>query len=129
MTTTPKRKGKHMKPGFLMIVLTLLENGQLSAAFVNTQTLDECEGRAAAVRVILEDGEFPVKQIVCRASEAQFEPFVHGTDEAAARQAYLVSFDDETAIVEPVAACEAAGAAGEGRYCATSSQKLLSQAQ
>ena len=35
-----------MKLGFLMIVMTLLENGQLSAAFVNTESLEDCERRA-----------------------------------------------------------------------------------
>lgn len=117
-----------MKLGFLMIVLTVLENGQISAAFVNTQTLEECHGRAAAVRTILEDGNYPIEHLVCRASQAAFEPFVHGMDQFAGQQAYLVSFDDETATVEPVASCEEAATQQGARYCATSTQKLLSQA-
>lgn len=117
-----------MKLGFLMIVLTVLENGQLSAAFVNTQTLEECHGRAAAVRTILEEGDYPIEHLVCRASRAEFEPFVHGMDQLAERRAYLVSFDDETATVEPVASCGEAGVQEGARYCATSTQKLLSKA-
>lgn len=117
-----------MKLGFLMIVLTVLENGQLSAAFVNTQTLDECRDRAAVVQAILEEGDYAIENLVCRASQAEFEPFVHGMDQFAEQQAYLVSFDDETATVEPVASCGEAGAQEGARYCATSTQKLLSQA-
>lgn len=110
-----------------MIVLTFLESGQMSAAFVNTETLEACEKRASAVRSILENGGVAIERLVCRAAQAQFEPFVHGMDEHVERQAYLVSFDGETARVEPVASCEAAGAPGEARYCATSTQKLLPQ--
>lgn len=114
-----------MKLGFLMIILTLLENGQMSAAFVNTQTMEECGKRAAAVRTILEKGGVAIEHLVCRASQVQFEPFFHGTEDDAERQAYLISFDDKTATVEPVASCEAAPAPASARYCATSSQKLL----
>mgnify|MGYP002621790349 FL=1 len=68
-----------MKLGFLMIILTLAEGGQPSAAFVNTATLEECEQRAAVVRGILEQGEYPIEEMVCRASDAEFEPLVVDT--------------------------------------------------
>lgn len=116
-----------MTLGFLMIILTTLESGQLSAAFVNTQTLRECEERAATVRSILDSGGIAVERLVCRASRAQFEPFVHGMDDDAERLAYLISFDDEAAAVEPVASCDAVTERGEGAYCATSTQALLPQ--
>ncbi|MCC6947909.1 MAG: hypothetical protein IT539_09095 [Bradyrhizobiaceae bacterium] len=116
-----------MKLAFLMIILTLLKGGEMSVAFVNTQTLEECEKRAAVVRTILEKGGVTIEHLVCRASEVQFEPFVHGMEDDAERQAYLVSFDDKTATVEPIASCEAAGAPRAARYCATSTQKLLPQ--
>lgn len=114
-----------MKLGFLMIILTLLENGQMSAAFVNTQTMEECGKRAATVRTILEKGGVVIEHLVCRASQVQFEPFFHGTEDEPGRQAYLISFDDKTATVEPVASCEATRTPAAARYCATSSQKLL----
>lgn len=118
-----------MKLDFLMIILTLVDNGQLSAAFVNTATLAECEQRAAVVRGILETGDTPIEQMVCRASDAEFEPFVHGMEEFAERQAYLVSFDDTTATVEKVASCDGAAQSRPGTYCAVSMQKFASEAQ
>ena len=118
-----------MKLGFLMIILTLVENGQLSAAFVNTATLEECESRAAIVRGILEQGEYPIETMVCRASDAEFEPFVHGMEEFAEPQAYLVSFDDERATVEKTAACEAGANPAPGTWCAVSMQKFLSEVE
>ena len=118
-----------MTLGFLMIVLTFLDSGELSAAFVNTPTLEECEARGATVRTILEEGNVTIEQLVCRASQAQFEPFMHGGEEDAERHAYVVAFDDERARVEPVADCDAARPTEAGRYCVTSTQKQLSQAQ
>lgn len=118
-----------MKLAFLMIVLTQTAGGPLSAAFVNTETLEDCEGRVAAVRTILENGGYAIEQAICRASDARFEPFVHGTEGDAERYAYAISFDESNAAVEPVASCDAAGETAEGRYCATSTQKLLAQPQ
>ena len=43
-----------MASAFLMIILTLTSGAQLSAAFVNTPTLEDCEKRASIVRGILE---------------------------------------------------------------------------
>lgn len=118
-----------MTLAFLMIVLTLSDGAPLSAAFVNTATQAECEKRATVVRSILEKGDIKIKQMVCRASDVQFEPFAHGADGDARRYAYVISFDDTKATVVPVASCEATGASGEGRYCATSTQKLLPRTQ
>ncbi len=113
-----------MKLGFLMITLTLLGDGQLSAAFVNTETLEECEQRAAVVRGILEKGAYPIEEMVCRAAEVEFEPFVHGMEEPTDRQAYLISFDDTKATVERVESCEPASVQA-GQFCATSTQKIV----
>jgi len=117
-----------MKLGFLMIVMTLLENGQLSAAFVNTDTLADCERRANAIRMILSGQNVPIKDLVCRSSAAKFEPFSHGAPSTQAHS-YVVSFDEREAWITPRtddASCEA-GPAKPIRYCATSAQKLLSE--
>lgn len=113
----------------LMVVLTLSNGGQLSAAFVNTPTLADCEKRAAVVRGILDKGNVKITQIICRSSNIQFEPFAHGAEDDVKRHAYIVSFDDRSATIEPVASCDARSMTGEGRYCATSSQKPLPQSQ
>lgn len=118
-----------MASAFLMIILTLTSEAQISAAFVNTPTLEDCEKRATVVRGILEKGDIEVKQMVCRSSDVQFEPFVHGSEDDAERYSYVISFDDKNATVAPVPSCEVAGATGEGRYCATSTQKLLPRTQ
>ena len=117
-----------MKLGFLMIIFTLAEGGQLSGAFVNTATLEECEQRAGVVRGILEQGDMPVEQMVCRASEAEFEPFTHGMEAFAEKQTYIVSFDDERATVEKAATCDGVTPAA-GSWCVTSMQKFASEAQ
>lgn len=114
-----------MKLGFLMIVLTVLDSGQFSAAFVNTQTLEECEQRAEVVHAVFESGDYGMEQVVCRASQAQFTPFSHEVEDGARRHAFIVSFDEEAATVEPVASCEGVHAHGEAVYCATSTQQLL----
>jgi hypothetical protein len=114
-----------MPSAFLMIVLTLSSGPQLSAAFVNTETLPECEKRAAVVRGILDKGNVKITQMACRPSHIRFEPFAHGAEEDATRYAYVISIGDKGVTVEQVASCETANAGGEGRYCATSTQKLL----
>ncbi|WEX08556.1 hypothetical protein [Chelativorans sp. AA-79] len=122
-----------MKLGFLMIILMALEDGGLSAAFVNTHTLDECEDRSKIVEAILEDQNITIKELVCRASEARFEPFAHDAQEDPKRYNYFISFDDRDAWVEPDVsggeACEARAASGLARYCATSPQNMIPQGQ
>ena len=66
-----------MKLSFLMIILTMLESGDMSAAFVNTDSLDECERRAKAVSTILAGQNLPIKDLVCLRSEATFVPLSH----------------------------------------------------
>lgn len=118
-----------MKLGFLMIILTLADQGQLSGAFVNTATLEECEQRAAVVRSILEKGETPIEQMVCRASDAEFEPFAHGMEEFAEKQSYVVSFDDQHATVEKVESCDGRAPAAGQTFCVTSTQKFASEVE
>jgi hypothetical protein len=116
-----------MKLAFLMIVLTQPAGGDLSAAFVNTDSMEDCQARLAVVRSILESGSVPIEQAVCRASAARFEPFVHGSQEDGARYAYTISLDADAVAVEAVASCATTGKTADGRYCATSAQKLLAQ--
>lgn len=123
-----------MKLGMLMIVMTMLEGGGLSAAFVNTASLDECERRAEGLRAILSSQNVPIKDLVCRGSEARFQPFSHGDGSGEAHR-YVVTFDAQQAWVAPQAEgapCDGAAAAASAppdtiRYCATSTQKLLSE--
>ena len=124
-----------MKHEFLMIILTLLESGQMSAAFVNTASLEECERRAAAVRTILSNGDVPLKELICRRSDSVFEPFSHGTQSSNAHR-YRISFDASSAWIEQLAAdappCRdettpERDPAKPNQYCAVSAQNLLSE--
>ncbi len=123
-----------MKLSFLMIILTMLESGDMSAAFVNTDSLDECERRAKAVSTILAGQKLPIKDLVCRRSEATFEPFSHSGENAGAYR-YIVTFDEREAWVTPRgadAACDGEGASARAppepvRFCVSSAQKLLSE--
>lgn len=115
--------------GFLMIVLTFLDDGSLSAAFVNTPTLEECKARAEIVRTILEDQKLAIEALACRPSDLTFEPFQHGPS-GGTRHRYAIALGDDAAEVAPLAedqACapSAAGEAGIARFCVTSAQKLL----
>lgn len=120
-----------MTLGFLMIVLTALEGGSLSAAFVRTETRQECEQRAAAVRNILETGNVRVESIVCRASDARFEPFVHGAAPDAPHWRYAIAYDEHAATVTALAPqqeCPASNAPQTQHHCATSTQRPLAGA-
>lgn len=123
-----------MKLGFLMIVLTLLESGDMSAAFVNTDSLEECARRAKAVRTILSGQKLPIKDLVCRRSKATFEPFSHNAESVSAYR-YIVTFDAREAWIAPRPAdtdCKGEDASARAppeaiRYCVASAQKLLSK--
>lgn len=120
-----------MISGVLMLILTVTEGGQYSAAFVNTPTLAACEQRAQSVRAILEQGDVQIEQLVCRSSMARFEPFVHGSAPGKPRQHYVITLADSHASVAvraPGQRCENAGTEGVATYCATSTQALLNDA-
>lgn len=120
-----------MSLNILMIILTVLEGGGMSAAFVNTASEEECGRRAAMVRTVLEAADTPIKQIVCRESAAMFSRYTHDIPADASRHPYLIRFDQRQASVTVLPgqqACEPAqsnSADGMSSYCATSTQSLL----
>lgn len=120
-----------MSINMLMIILTVLEGGQLSAAFVNTASEDECGRRAAMVRTVLEAADTPITQIVCRESTAKLSRYTHNVPADAPRHPYLIRFDQRQAsvtVLPALQACEPAqanSADGMSSYCATSTQSLL----
>jgi len=118
-----------MSSGFLLIVLTVLDGGNLSAAFVNTDSLAECERRSAIVQSILTESRSPFKQLVCRRSAARFEPFAHGMPADSPRWSYLVEIGAETAVVSDIADCADATSEVEGRFCVTSTQQRVGSAE
>ena len=113
----------------IMLILTLLADGQLSAAFVSTGDRPECEARAVSVGSILKSGGADVQQIQCLQSARQFVKFSHATAATAPRFRYVLTVKDgvlEAAPAESAQACEAAraGSAADQYFCVTSTQAL-----
>ena len=121
-----------MDVAHLMIVLSLLADGGMSAAFVNTDNLAHCEQRGKTLRTILTKGGVDVREVACVPSALQFEPFSHGAAPSAPRHAYLVEFQHDTVSVAPIMdiiECESvvahtAAPPSMRRLCVTSTQAL-----
>ncbi|MFT0851393.1 hypothetical protein VRY85_11490 [Achromobacter sp. F4_2707] len=113
-----------MTATFLMLILTLSDGG-LSAAFVNTQTQEECERRALLVRTILQSGSAPIERLECLPSHSHFEPFKHGVTEHQPVHRYVVRVESGRVSVERLAVGEPCRDEGGSIYCVTSRQKLL----
>ena len=121
-----------MNTGIVMIILTLLPGGDLSASFVNTDTLAECEQRLGRIRPILENGKMGLREAGCFRSTAEFDYFDHDPPADAPRHAFLIELESELASVRKLDApgdCDALlaqedGPVGKARYCATSTQAM-----
>ncbi|PLX37808.1 MAG: hypothetical protein C0606_05940 [Hyphomicrobiales bacterium] len=116
-----------MQLGYLLIILSALETGGTSAAFVNTETLESCEARSVAVRKILEAGKVDIKLMKCVPSDLVFKKFSHDGAAEAPRRRFVVSLGEDSVAVreEPdEAACTAADEADAKVYCVTSTQVL-----
>ncbi len=119
-----------MALGHIILILTLLADGQLSAAFVSTADQAECETRATAIGAILKSGGANVQQIQCLRGDQQFERFSHATASAAPRFSYELTVQDGVLNARPVAAlaeCSAApsDSAANQHYCVSSTQTLV----
>lgn len=116
-----------MSLAVLMIVLTLGADDRLSAAFVETENLANCEQRAEVVRGIIA-GSAPIEAILCRESAQGFDPFMHGAEEDAdaPRYHFLIRDDGNRAEIARADACPEAKPA-PGEYCATSLQDMLAE--
>lgn len=116
-----------MNTGFLLVVLTIMDGGGMSAAFVNTQTLSKCESRGRLVKTILNKGKVEIKSLKCFQSGVQFEKFLHKQVKDSPRYHYVVKQGDKTVQVTPVpakSACKAMASNMTDAFCVTSSQKL-----
>ena len=121
-----------MSAAHVMVILTLLGNGQLSAAFVSTESKDNCEQRAKTVEAILRSGGSDIRLLRCLPSELRFARFTHESSSAAPRYAYLLSVGENSLDVEPVSdlrRCDSLRSdrlakPGITRYCVSSTQAL-----
>lgn len=116
-----------MSLAVLMIVLTLGADDRLDAAFVETDSPENCHQRAEVVRGIIA-GSTRIEAIICRESAQAFDPFMHGAEEDAdaPRHHFLIRDDGSRAGISRVDACPAARPA-PGAYCATSLQDMLAE--
>jgi len=121
-----------MSIGHVLVILTLLADGQMSAAFVNTPSAAACEARAEAVGAILKKGGADVKTMRCVPSDLRFIRFSHADAQSAPRHAYDLVLGASTLVLTPfesVAACDdnlkrAKVASPQQRFCVTSTQSL-----
>lgn len=126
-----------MDVAHLMIILSMLADGGMSAAFVNTDNLTHCEQRGKTLRTILTKGGVDVREVACVPSDLQFEPFSHGAAASAPRQVYLVQFERDTVDVAPImdmTECESvvahtAAPPSMRRLCVTSTQALKDEGE
>ena len=121
-----------MDAAHVMLILTLLSDGQLSAAFVSTESKSNCEQRARAVGAILSSGNTDIRLLRCLPSELKFARFAHQTSSTAPRYAYLLSVGEHSLDVEPVSDLRRCAALrsdtsnkpGVTQHCVTSTQAL-----
>ena len=121
-----------MTTAHIMVILTLLGDGQLSAAFVSTGSKQNCEQRALAVRAILTANNTVLERIRCIPSDLKFDRYSHARAAAAPRHAYLLSLGDASLEVVPmsdVQACTRLDHDGRSRpdlvrICVSSTQSL-----
>ena len=116
---------------FLLIVLTQNGAGDINAAFVNTQTLEQCQQKALLVEAVFSSSNIPVIESRCSSSGLRFSEFGHASASSMIRYFYLVKLDEESLQIESMPdwyACmsRAKQAAGQGRvYCSSSVQSLV----
>jgi hypothetical protein len=98
-----------MKTAVLMVILSMLDNGQMSSAFINTPGLAACQQKSRIMRTILTRGKVDIREIKCVASPLRFEKFNHKTAADAPRYLYSLQLDDYSVVVTPLdnlAACK-----------------------
>ena len=119
-----------MKLLFLLVLLTRNGAGDIHVAFVNTQTLDECQQKELLVKGIFMSADIPVLESRCSRSELRFSEFVHASTSRMAHHFYLIRFDSEAVRVQKMPdwrSCmrkQAEGAAQGRIYCGSSVQTL-----
>lgn len=119
-----------MKTFFLLVLLSQNGAGDVTASFVNTETLEQCQQKEQMVKAIFTTAALPILESRCIASALQFSEFGHATSSSTPRHFYLIHFNDEGVGIQPMAdwrSCMAGQkeGAGQGRvYCGSSIQSL-----
>jgi len=89
-----------MKTLYLLITLTQNAAGDINTAFVNTETLEQCQQKMMLVEGVFRGSKIPVLESRCIKSDMQFSEFGHAANSKNIRHFYLTYFnDEETRIV------------------------------
>lgn len=84
-----------MKTFFLLVLLTQNGAGDINSTFVNTETLQQCQQKAALVRGVFQAAKIPVIASSCIESDLRFTEFTHAQGTGQTRYFYLVKIDDD----------------------------------
>ena len=84
-----------MKTFFLLIVLTQNGAGDINAAFVNTQTLEQCQQKALLVESVFSASDIPVLESRCIESPLRFSEFGHASSSSKINNFYLIHLDEK----------------------------------
>ncbi len=119
-----------MKTLFLLVTLTQNGAGDINASFVNTETLAQCQQKAAMVESVFASSHIPVLESRCIKSDMQFSEFGHASASSKIRYFYLVSFDEKNLQISKMPGwhecIKAKKASKQARvYCSSSVQSVL----
>ena len=87
---------------FLLVLLTQNGAGDINAAFVNTQTLEQCEQKALMIEGVFQAASIPVIEKRCINSPLLFTEFDHVVSSGMIRNFYTVTFSEQSVQVEAI---------------------------
>lgn len=119
-----------MQTLFLLIILTQNGAGDINAAFVNTETLAQCQQKALMLESVFTASEIPVIENRCIKSDLKFSEFGHVSTAGKIRHYYLVTVDKEMLQISAVpdwrTCMKKEKLSGRGKvYCSSSVQSVL----
>ena len=119
-----------MKTLFLLITLTQNGAGDINASFVNTETLAQCQQKAAMVADVFSASAIPVLESRCIKSDLQFSEFGHASTASRIRHFYLVSVKAKNLQIAAMpdwqtCAKQAKASTQDRVYCSSSVQSVL----
>ena len=91
-----------MKTLFLLIMLTQNGAGDINVAFVNTETLAQCQQKLLMLEGVFQASEIPVIERRCMESELQFSTFGHAANSSKIINFYQIYFNEARVRVLPV---------------------------
>ncbi len=107
-----------MKTLFLLIMLTQNGAGDINAAFVNTETLEQCQQKALMVEGVFQASAIPVIESRCIKSDLKFSKFGHASTSTKIKNFYLIHFDEASVQILPMS---------EWRDCMDQQKKAVKQ--